>query len=79
MFSKPGILLRIEGAFVLALGVFLYRSAGAAWGIFFLLFLWPDLSIIGYLVSIPLGSGLYNSVHTYTFPVALAAVSLLEN
>jgi hypothetical protein len=26
MFSIPGILLRIEGAFVLALGVFLYRS-----------------------------------------------------
>jgi hypothetical protein len=79
MFLKPGILLRIEGAFVLALGVFLYRSAGAAWGIFFLLFLWPDLSMIGYLVSIQLGSGLYNFVHTYTFPLALAAVSLIEN
>jgi len=39
MLLKPGILLRIEGAFALALGVFLYRSAGAAWGIFFLLFL----------------------------------------
>ena len=79
MFLKPGILLRIEGAFVLALGVFLYRSAGAAWGIFFLFFLWPDLSMIGYLVSIPLGSGLYNLVHTYSFPLALAAVSLIEN
>ena len=74
MFSKPGILLRIEGAFVLALGVFLYRSAGDAWGIFFCLFLWPDLSMIGYLVSMQLGSGLYNVVHTYTFPLALAAV-----
>ena len=51
MFSKPGILLRIEGAFALALSVFLYRSGGAGWGIFFSLFLWPDLSMLGYLVS----------------------------
>ena len=26
-----------------------------------------------------LGSGLYNVVHTYTFPLALAAVSLIES
>jgi hypothetical protein len=64
---------------LLALGVFLYRSTGAAWGIFFLLFSWPDLSMIGYLVSMQLGSGLYNLVHTYTFPLALAALSLIEN
>jgi Domain of unknown function (DUF4260) len=35
--------------------------------------------MIGYLVSMQLGSGLYNFVHTYTFPLALAAVSLIEN
>jgi hypothetical protein len=49
------------------------------WGIFFLFFLWPDLSMIGYLVSMQLCSGLYNSVHTDSFPLALAAVALIEN
>ena len=39
MFLKPGILLRIEGALALALGVFLYRSAGAALGVLLLAFL----------------------------------------
>jgi hypothetical protein len=68
MFSKPGILLRIEGAFVLAMSVFFYRSGGARWSFFFLFFLWPDLSMVGYLASAQLGSRLYNSVHAYIFP-----------
>lgn len=68
-----------EGAFALALSVFLYRSGGAGWGIFFSLFLWPDLSMLGYLVSTRLGSMLYNLVHTYLFPLALAAVSLSQH
>ncbi len=79
MFSKPGTLLRTEGAFALVLSLFLYRSAGAHWGIFFLLFLWPDLSILGYLVSARLGSRLYNLVHTYVFPLAFAGVSVYRH
>jgi len=79
MFSKPGILLRVEGVFVLALSLLLYRTAGGHWGIFFLLFLWPDLSILGYLVSARVGSRLYNFVHTYVFPLALAAASLYKH
>jgi hypothetical protein len=75
MFSKPGILLRIEGAFVLAMSVFFYRSGGARWSFFFLFFLWPDLSMVGYLASAQLGSRLYNSVHAYIFPLALAGVA----
>ncbi len=79
MFSKPGILLRSEGAFVLALSLYLYRTTGAHWGIFFLLFLWPDLSILGYLGSARLGARLYNLVHTYIFPLTLAGVSYYED
>ena len=79
MFSKPGIWLRVEGVFVLALSLFSYRAAGAHWGIFFLLFLWPDLSILGYLVSARLGSRLYNLVHTSVFPLALAGVSVYRH
>ncbi len=49
MLSKPGILLRIEGAALFALSLYLYRSTGAGWGLFLLLFLWPDLAMLGYL------------------------------
>jgi hypothetical protein len=76
MFSKPGILLRLEGAFVFGLSLFFYRSIGAHWGIFFLLFLWPDLFMLGYIRSARLGSRLYNLAHTYIFPMTLAAVSI---
>ena len=79
MFSRPGILLRVEGASVFALSALFYRSSGARWWIFFLLFLWPDLSMLGYLVSVQIGSRLYNLVHTYIFPLVLAAVSLNQH
>jgi hypothetical protein len=75
MFSKPGILLRVEGAIVFILSLLLYRSAAGRWGLFFLLFLWPDLSMVGYLVSPKLGSNLYNIVHTYIFALALAGLT----
>ena len=71
MLSKPGVLLRIEGASVFALSLCLYHSTGARWWIFGSLFLWPDLSMLGYVISIRLGSNLYNLMHTYFFPLAL--------
>ena|ERR1700722_17897744 len=76
MFAKPGILLRVEGAIVFALSLLLYRSLGARWWVFFLLFLWPDLFMFGYLISAQIGARLYNLVHTYVFPLLLAAASL---
>ncbi|MGB8324969.1 MAG: DUF4260 domain-containing protein, partial [Candidatus Acidiferrum sp.] len=46
------------------------------WGFFLLLFLWPDLSMLGYLLSVRVGSTLYNLVHTYVFPLALVAIAM---
>jgi hypothetical protein len=34
---------------------------------------------LGYLVSARAGSAMYNLVHTYTFPLALAAVALRQH
>jgi len=67
MFAKPGVLLRIEGVTVFALSLLFYHDVGAPWWHFFLLFLWPDLFMLGYLVSVRLGTQLYNLVHTYVF------------
>src|SRR5579862_9344320 len=49
--------------------LFFYQNIGAPWWRFFLLFLWPDLFMVGYLVSVRLGAQLYNLVHTYIFPL----------
>ena len=76
MFAKPGTLLRIEGAALFALSVCLYRFTGAGWGLFFLLFLWPDLFMLGYLANARIGANLYNLAHIVAVPVALAGVSL---
>lgn len=79
MFSKPGVLLRVEGAGVLGLSLFLYHAAGASWGRFLLLFLWPDLAMLGYTVSVGMGTRLYNAVHTYVGPIALAGWAAHEH
>ena len=83
MLSKPGILLRIEGAALFAVSVYLYRSTGAGWGWFLLLFLWPDLAMLGYLArstpNVKLGASLYNLTHFVAFPAVLVAASLVTH
>ena len=46
---NPRILLRLEGAAVLLVSLFLFNWNHGSWFIFVLLFLVPDLSMIGYL------------------------------
>ena len=77
--SKPGILLRIEGAALFGLSLYLYRSTGAGWGWFLLLLLWPDIAMLGYLANVKLGARLYNLTHFVAFPAALAGVSLITH
>ncbi len=60
MLDKPGFLLRIEGSLVLVVSVLFYWQARAGWGLFALLFLAPDLSMLGYLVNARLGAAFYN-------------------
>src|SRR5258708_3925246 len=76
MLTKPGVLLRAEGAALFVLSLFLYRFLGAGWGTFLLLFLWPDLFMLGYIWNARLGSLLYNLVHTEILPIALAGFAL---
>jgi hypothetical protein len=71
MLSKPGVLLRVEGGIVLAFSVFLYWQAHAGWLLFAVLFLAPDLSMLGYLRNVRVGAAVYNAVHTLTVPLLL--------
>ena len=70
-------LLRLEGLAVAALSAVLYAHTGASWVLFAVLWLAPDLSILGYLAGPKWGARIYNSIHSYVTPATLAVSSLL--
>jgi Domain of unknown function (DUF4260) len=79
MLTKPAILLRVEGLMVLVVNLLLYRHIHASWGLFAVLFLAPDLSFFGYLLSVRTGAFLYNLVHTLTTPCLLLAAWVITS
>ena len=70
------IYLQVEGAAVLALAVVFYAAHHFSWGLFALLFLVPDLSMIGYAINLRMGALFYNLGHTYVFPIALIVAGM---
>jgi hypothetical protein len=75
MLTKPRWLLHLEGAAIFVLTIFLYRASHFSWGRFALLFLAPDLFMLGYLINTKWGAACYNLVHTYAGPVVLLLLS----
>ena len=71
--------LRTEGLVVAAAAVVLYYHSGGGWLMFVLLFLAPDLSMVGYLAGPRWGAVAYNVVHAYLAPIALGVVGLLAD
>jgi hypothetical protein len=69
--------LRIEGAAAFAAALVAYQAMHGSWLVFALLFLVPDLSMLGYLAGRRVGAASYNVGHTYLSPAALAAAGLL--
>jgi hypothetical protein len=74
----PRLFLHIEGAIVLLTACVFYAHLRASWLWFAVLFLAPDISMLGYLAGKKAGAMLYNLAHTYTVP-ALAAVALFSS
>jgi len=74
--TRPALLLRIEGAFLLATSFVCYRESHASWIVFVALLLVPDLSMAGYLAGIRTGALLYNLIHTLTGPLVLIGYSI---
>ena|SRR5215475_1542898 len=79
MFTKVAFLLRLEGASVLVLSLFFYHQSHASWILFAVLFLSPDLFMLGYLVNPRIGARVYNSVHTLFGPGVLIAIAILAS
>src|SRR5271166_4585505 len=68
----PRAVLRLEGAAAFAAAAALYAHAGFAWPLFAVLFLAPDLAMLGYLMGARNGAGAYNVAHTYALALPLA-------
>jgi hypothetical protein len=62
------LLLRAEGAAALAISVYAYWLTGAGWLPFLILFLAPDLSMLGYAGGSRIGAICYNAAHSYLAP-----------
>jgi len=75
--GAPRVVLRAEGAALLTLAVILYARVGDSWWLFGILFLAPDLSLVGYLSGARTGAIVYNAAHTLVGPILLAAAGLL--
>ena len=77
LLTRPAVLLRVEGAALLALSALLYMLGGMSWTLFLLLVLAPDLSMLGYLKGSRVGALSYNLGHTYLPPTVLVAFGAL--
>lgn len=79
MLDKPRLLLHAEGFALLTVSFAAYHQLNGSWPLFFLLFLWPDLFMLGYLKNSKLGAALYNLAHTEVGPLFLGAAAVFEN
>jgi hypothetical protein len=71
--TRPDVLLRLEALLALVVGCIAYqRLYPHHWGLFALLFLVPDVSLLGYVrPANKQSAAFYNLVHSYVFPLAL--------
>ena len=75
----PRALLHAEGVAVAAAAIALYFHADFPWWLLVALALAPDLAMVGYLAGSTIGAAAYDAAHTYSFPVALAAVGVVAD
>jgi hypothetical protein len=75
--TRPDVLLRLEALVALFVGCAAYqRLYPHHWGLFALLFLVPDISLLGFLRPVNKASAaFYNLVHSYVLPFGLGLVA----
>jgi hypothetical protein len=69
--SGPKILLQLEGVVPVVVAMIAYHKLEASWLTFALLFLVPDVAMVGYVFGSAAGSRIYNAAHTYLAPFLL--------
>jgi len=69
--------LRLEGLCVLIAASLFYHKLGFGWGTFALFFLTPDISFLGYLAGLRVGTVTYNAAHSYIGAIACLVTGFL--
>jgi hypothetical protein len=77
MLIRPDLLLRLEALLVLLIALICYSGLHGSWLLFLVLFLAPDVSLLGYLAE---GNGrfaatFYNGLHCYAVPLGVALIA----
>lgn len=72
-------LIRLEEFALFLLSIFLYSQVSYAWWLFPVLFLLPDLSMLGYLISPKAGATFYNIVHHRALSLTLLSAGYYAN
>ena len=70
-------LLKLEELLMLGLALFLFSKLDYGWGWYALLFLTPDLSMIGYVMNPRVGAWTYNLIHHKGLAVTLYILGYL--
>jgi len=76
MLTRPAILLKLEAALLFVATLLFYSHLHLSWLLFAILFLAPDLSMLGYLAGPRTGAALYNLAHTYATPLIVLSAAL---
>jgi hypothetical protein len=79
MLTCPALLLKVEDALLLIVVLGIYSHLHLSWMLFGVLFLAPDLSMLGYLGGPSFGAAIYNLVHTLAPVLALGLVGWSRN
>jgi hypothetical protein len=79
MLTRPTLLLRTEEVALFILTLYAYQHLHNSWLLFAILFLTPDLFMLGYLLNVRAGARTYNLAHTLTLPLALLLASYVEH
>jgi hypothetical protein len=79
MLTRPSALLRLEESALFLLTLFAYQHLHYSWLLFAILFLTPDLFMLGYLLNARVGAAVYNLAHTLNLPLALLFISYLKH
>lgn len=77
--GRPLLLLRTEGAVLMAAALAAFALTGSSWVLVPTLLLLPDLAMVGYARSSRLGALTYNLAHSYPLPTVVGAAGLAQD
>ena len=72
--TKTATVLRLEGSAIALAAAGVYQISAGSWLLFAVLFLVPDLFMLGYVRNAKVGARVYNLGHTYVAPFVLLVV-----